>query len=181
MYVITNPEIPTLKTYVLLGRATAKNSKKNMLMRILRKGLFLVIGAAMLYEGYDCTRYLINTGLGGVFLPIAAFAIAAFALAWFFLYDVIIARKALYDVEKSGGEGGTIRFDAENVHIRSSKISSDISYLGVQSIWCSGSCYFLFISEYRALIADTAYLTEGNPEEFRSFLEEKTGISIKSI
>lgn len=181
MFVISNPELLPVEDYVLLNRAAAKHNKKKMIVQVILRLFYLAAGAFLLWQGFQCWRYMMATGDDQGLTIAAALVMAALAFVMCFGYQQVSALRSRSAARRAGGTKGELRFENEKLRATRTGMNSEISYLGIQFICRRNNCYLLFVSDYSAVIADTAYLTEGDPAAFQPFLEEKTGLTVQNI
>ena len=75
----------------------------------------------------------------------------------------------------------TLTADEDGVHTAAGSVSSTFGYDSFCDLVRSGETYYLYLDRRKTLILPMRCFTEGDPRAFGTFMEGKTGLTVKEI
>ena len=75
----------------------------------------------------------------------------------------------------------TLTADEDGVHTAAGSVSSSFGYDSFCDLVHSGETYYLCLDRRKTLILPVRCFVEGDPGRFGSFMEQKTGLTVKEI
>lgn len=170
---VTTYDLPTLYTLNKIG-AVVKSRWKSILWRLVG----LVITVYMLFMGVVSLVSLSGMTVFGVVYLLCGVAIGSWCL---FLYR--IRAWYIHRFFMNGTQKQTFRFDEDGyeIYLENSKEKVQEDYSEVVRLVETQRYFLLFLERNVAHILTKDTLTGGTPEQFRTFLEEKSGCTAQQM
>lgn len=142
---------------------------------------------------YHAFRYVVRVfwsfcGVGCIWGAVATgdqflFYILLFSGIWLLLNLELPAKHRADKIIKAGN--GSLPhtrycFEKEEIQISSKDYSKTISYKQLYALLEDNSYYYLFVNRNAGFVVDKKSVLPAQPEEFKAFLQEKSGLSFRN-
>lgn len=148
---------------------------------LLRKGFLIVLGLWCIIAGVLLLPIFRQLSAGERFIAVAAPVVGALSLAeGLFLnaLNVRASRKTMIE----GSNRWTLRFGEDGVSGENGDgLQNAYPYTKIQAIFETNQYFLLQIDKLHCIILDKNGFTQGTCEDFRRFIQEKTGLELRFV